>query len=77
MFKPQITLSLGKTRKKDEVETEEKTVGQYIDTAKNAVIEVGKKVVLGGVVLISSYVLLTTGQQILVHHATKEPQEQD
>lgn len=76
MFKPQITLSFGKARKKDDVTTEEKTISDHIEHAKKAAIDVTKMVVLGGVTLISSYVLLTTGQQIFVHYATKEDQQE-
>ena len=76
MFKPQITLSFGKARKKDDVITEEKTISDHIEHAKKATIDVAKMLVLGGVTIISSYVLLTAGQQILVHYATKENQQE-
>lgn len=69
MFKPQInvTVGLGRNRKNNSTPTVEEPTPDYVKLAEEAASRLGKKLVIGAVVVVATTIVLSTLSQITVN----------
>lgn len=59
MFKPEITVSFGKKTKKTSTSTPEEPTPDYVAIAEEALSRLGKKLIVGAVVVVATTVILS------------------
>lgn len=67
MLKPTLTLSFAKDRKADKVTTQAEPTPNYVEVAEEAISRIGKKLVLGAVAVVATYVILTVAGTIVTN----------
>lgn len=66
-IKPVIRLSLERTKKADKVTPNEEPITNYVEIAEEAVSRLGKKLIVGAVAVVATYVVLSVAGAIAVN----------